>query len=72
MNLSSSLPYLVNAIIFSLLGFLIFGAGFVLFDKLTPYKLWDELVKEKNIALAIVVGSMAICLGMIVASAIHG
>jgi uncharacterized membrane protein YjfL (UPF0719 family) len=44
----------------------------VLVDKLTPYKLWEEIVEKKNIALAIVVGSMCIAIGMIVAAAVHG
>jgi uncharacterized membrane protein YjfL (UPF0719 family) len=46
--------------------------AFIAIDKLTPYHLWDQLVKEKNIALAIVVGALFIALGMIIAAAIHG
>ena len=41
-------------------------------DKITPYKLWEELVEHKNVALAIVVGAMCISIGNIVAAAIHG
>ena len=39
---------------------------------MTPYRLWDELVEKKNVALAIVVGSMCIAIGLIVAAAVHG
>ncbi|MCZ8074184.1 MAG: DUF350 domain-containing protein, partial [Paucibacter sp.] len=46
--------------------------SFVIIDKLTPYKLWEEIVEHKNIALAIVVGAMCISIGQIVAAAIHG
>jgi uncharacterized membrane protein YjfL (UPF0719 family) len=34
--------------------------------------LWDEIVEKKNVALAIVVGSTALAIGMIVAAAVHG
>ena len=57
---------------FALIGVAILWLCFVLVDKLTPYELWDEIVEKKNIALAIVVGSMCIAIGMIVAAAVHG
>jgi len=72
MSLGINLGYVVNALIFSILGLLIFGVGFIVIDKITPYRLWDEIIKEKNLALAIVVGSLAIAMGLIIASAIHG
>ncbi|HWW00923.1 MAG TPA: DUF350 domain-containing protein [Candidatus Acidoferrum sp.] len=46
----------LNSMVYSVLGFVVFCLGFVIIDKLTPYNLWEELVKEKNVALAIVVG----------------
>jgi uncharacterized membrane protein YjfL (UPF0719 family) len=62
---------LLNSVIYAALGLVVFCVGFVIIDKLTPYNLWEQLVKEKNIALAIVVGSVSIGLCMIIASAIH-
>ena len=62
----------LNSLIYSVVGFVVFCVGFVLIDKLTPYNLWNELVKEKNIALAIVVGSVSIGLCIIIAAAVHG
>ena len=61
-----------GSILYALIGVLIFGVCFVIVDKLTPYHLWNELVEKKNMALAIVVGSMCIAIGMIVAAAVHG
>ena len=61
-----------GSILYALIGVLIFGVCFVIIDKLTPYQLWNELVEKKNVALAIVVGSMCIAIGMIVAAAVHG
>ena len=73
----SGLEWLKPAIIFgsvlyALIGVLIFWISFILVDKLTPYHLWDEIVEKKNLALAIVVGSMCIAIGLIVAAAVHG
>jgi uncharacterized membrane protein YjfL (UPF0719 family) len=58
--------------LFALLGVAVFWICFVVVDKLTPYDLWAEIVERKNVALAIVVGSMCIAIGLIVAAAIHG
>jgi uncharacterized membrane protein YjfL (UPF0719 family) len=62
----------VGSALFALLGVAVFWLCFVLIDRLTPYHLWDEIVEKKNIALGIVVGSMCIAIGMIVAAAVHG
>jgi putative membrane protein len=62
----------LNSLVYSVLGFVVFCLGFFLIDKLTPYNLWEELVKEKNIALAIVVGCVSIGLCLIIAAAVHG
>jgi putative membrane protein len=61
-----------GSVLYALIGVLIFWIAFILVDKLTPYHLWDEIVEKKNLALAIVVGSMCIAIGMIVAAAVHG
>jgi putative membrane protein len=65
------LQYLLDAFIFSLLGMFLFVIGFFVVDKLTPYELWKEIVEQKNIALAIVVGSVSLGLCIIIASAIN-
>jgi uncharacterized membrane protein YjfL (UPF0719 family) len=62
----------VGSALFALLGVAVFWICFVIIDKLTPYRLWDEIVEKKNIALAIIVGSMCIAIGLIVAAAVHG
>ncbi len=62
---------LLNSLIYSVLGLVVFCVGFIIIDKLTPYNLWEQLVKEKNVALAIVVGCVSLGLCLIIASAIH-
>ena len=61
-----------GSMLFALIGVAIFWICFVIVDKLTPYKLWEEIVEKKNVALAIVVGATALAIGQIVAAAIHG
>lgn len=62
----------LGSLLYALLGVIVFWLSFVIIDKLTPYDLWAEIVEKKNVALAIVVGSTAISIGLIVASAIKG
>ena len=63
---------IAGSVIYALIGVAIFWICFLLVDKLTPYRLWDEIIEKKNVALAIVVGSMCIAIGLIVAAAVHG
>lgn len=62
---------ILNSLIYALLGVVIFIISFIIVDKLTPYDLWKQLVEEKNIALAIVVGAAALGICVIIAAAIH-
>jgi uncharacterized membrane protein YjfL (UPF0719 family) len=62
----------LGSILYAVIGVVIFWVAFVIVDKLTPYKLWEELVERKNLALAVVVAAMCISIGNIVAAAIHG
>jgi putative membrane protein len=65
-------PYaLLNAAVFAVLGIFILTAAFAICDWLTPYKLWEEIVEHKNVALAIFIGAMSIGMSIIIASAIH-
>ena len=62
----------LGSILFALIGVGVFWLCFVIIDKITPYDLWAEIIEKKNVALAIVVVSMCIAIGMIVAAAVHG
>ena len=61
-----------GSMLYAFVGVFIFWVCFVIIDKVTPYRLWDEIVEKKNLALAIVVGSMCIAIGLIVSAAVHG
>ena len=60
-----------NSAAFAGIGIVMFVAAFFIIDILTPGKLWDEIAEKKNTAAAILMGSVAIALGVIVAAAIH-
>ncbi len=63
---------LINSIIYSIVGFVMLGMGFYAYDKLTPWRMWKEIIDEHNIALAIVAGAMALGISNIIAAAIAG
>jgi putative membrane protein len=62
---------LLNAIVYAFLGILIFVIAFVVIDKMTPYHLWKEIVEDKNVALAVLIGAMSIGMCIIIAAAVH-
>ena len=61
----------LNAVIYALLGIVIFLVAFFIVDKATPYHLWNEIVKDKNIALAILIGAISLGMCIIIAAAVH-
>lgn len=60
-----------SAALFAFLGIALFVVAFLILDLLTPGKLWHEISEKRNTAAAILMGSCAIALGVIVAAAIH-
>lgn len=72
MEILINIKYIVNALVYSLLGIVILTVSLFIFDKLTPGNLWKEVVEEKNIALAITVGAVTLAMAHIISSAIHG
>jgi putative membrane protein len=61
-----------GSILYAVIGVLVFWISFLILDKLTPYRLWEELIDKQNVALGVVVASMALGICIIVAAAIHG
>lgn len=59
------------ALVFALIGIVVFVASFVVIDRMTPFDLWKEIVQEKNMALAVLIGAMSIGICIIIAAAVH-
>ncbi|MCH4894729.1 MULTISPECIES: DUF350 domain-containing protein [unclassified Sphingomonas] len=68
----TTLPVVLNTVLYAVIGIVVFVVGFVILDVLTPGKLWDEIEKKQNSAVAIFAGAVAIGLSIIIAAAIHG
>lgn len=68
----TTLPVVLNTVLYAVIGIVVFVVGFIILDVLTPGKLWDEIEKKQNSAVAIFAGAVAIGLSIIIAAAIHG
>lgn len=66
-----SIKPLVASLVYSILGVAIFWLSFLVVDKITPYDLWREIVRDRNLPLAIIVAAMCLGIAIIVAAAIH-
>ena len=62
---------ILNALIFSGLGILVFVAAAAIISKLAPFDLWKEIVQERNVAVAIVAASVALGICWIIAATMH-
>jgi uncharacterized membrane protein YjfL (UPF0719 family) len=70
--MATSLPVLLNSLLYAGVGIIVLIVGFVILDILTPGKLWEQINEKQNVAVAIFAGAGAIALAIIIAAAIHG
>jgi putative membrane protein len=61
----------LNAILYTALGVTAFVVAFAILIKLAPFHMWKEVVQERNIAVAILAGAVALGLCWIVAATMH-
>jgi uncharacterized membrane protein YjfL (UPF0719 family) len=61
----------LNALVFAVLGVVVFVVAFAIVAKLAPLNLWKEIVQERNVAAAILAGAVALGLCWIIAAAMH-
>jgi uncharacterized membrane protein YjfL (UPF0719 family) len=66
----SEFPVL-NALVFAVLGVLVFVIALAIVAKLAPFHVWKEIVEERNVAAAILAGAVALGLCWIIAAAMH-
>lgn len=65
------LKELLSAILYSVVGIVIFLLVSFVYDWLTPVQVWKEISEKQNIALAIVIAAMMVGISIIIGSA-HG
>ena len=59
-----------STLIYALLGLVVFMIALLVIEIITKFSINKKITQEGNIALAIVLGSIIIALGMIISSAI--
>jgi len=62
---------ILNALLYSGLGILVFVIALAVVSKLAPFDLRKEIVEEKNVAAAILAGAVALGIGWIIAATMH-
>jgi len=72
MDMDAIIKPLVLAVVFSIIGMLVFVAGFFVIRKLLPFDVHKELEVDQNTAVGIVIGSFILGLAFIVGMSIHG
>ena len=66
-----SLAPILSSLIYGTLGLALFFITLFIMEKITPFSLEKKITEEGNIALAIVIASIVLSLGIIFATAIH-
>lgn len=62
---------MVGTIVYSVLGFIVFFVGFIVFEKLTPFSIRKEIEEDQNVALGVIIGAAMIAIAIIIAAAIR-
>lgn len=63
--------YVLNGLLYAVLGILLFVAVFLIWDRLSPYAFWRKVAEEKNLALGVLMGAVFLGLCWIIAAALH-
>lgn len=72
MDMDAIVKPLVLAVVFSVIGMLVFVAGFFVIRKMLPFDVHKELEVDQNTAVGIVIASFILGLAFIVGMSIHG
>lgn len=72
LNLDALIRGAVASLLFSVIGILVFVAGFFVVRKLLPFDVHKELEVDQNVAVGLVVASFILGLAFIVGMSIHG
>lgn len=64
--------HLLAAIVFSVVGIIVFAVCLFALEKITPYSIVNEIVEEHNVAMSVVVGALVLGVSIIIGAAILG
>jgi uncharacterized membrane protein YjfL (UPF0719 family) len=71
-KLDELLPVLATAVIFVLIGLVVFAIAFFIVVKVSPFSVKKEIEEDQNTALAIIIGAIIIGVALIISAAIQG
>ena len=71
MILSILMDHVIASVVFSLLGIAVLVITFFIVEKITPQKLWKEVIEKNNTAVAMMASAFIIAMAIIIASAMH-
>jgi uncharacterized membrane protein YjfL (UPF0719 family) len=60
---------LLETLIYSVLGVIIFCLAFVVIEKITPFSIRKEIEEDQNVALGVIMAGIIIGLSLIIAAA---
>lgn len=63
---------ILSAIVYSVIGFVVFALAFLVIIKISPFSIVKEISQDQNVSLAIIIGSVFISLSLIIQAAIRG
>jgi len=63
---------IVQALIYSLIGIVLFGVAFVVIVKIAPFSIRKEIEDDQNTSLGIIIGSVIIGISLIISAAVQG
>ena len=72
MDMDALVKPVVLAVVFSVIGMLVFVAGFFVIRKILPFDVHKELEVDQNTAVGLVIASFILGLAFIVGMSIHG
>jgi uncharacterized membrane protein YjfL (UPF0719 family) len=70
--LTINVDAIVNALIFSLIGLVLFALVWVVIVRVSPIPIRKEIEEDQNTALGIILGSVFIGIALIIAAAVGG
>ncbi len=60
------------ALLYSLLGVVLFGVVWILLTRLTPFSIRKEIEEDQNTALGVILGAVILGVALIISAAIRG
>lgn len=65
------MDHVIASVVFSLLGIAVLVITFFIVEKITPQKLWKEVIEKNNTAVAMMASAFILAMAIIIASAMH-